>query len=209
LLLAFDAYFSVLSLYYSISIEPILYTTLKPAIELHSTLTMSAPPPLPARPRSPPPYSTSASGSSTLIGLGYAAKDQWLAAPDPRSSSAQSLRSTVSANDQRRTLLLVYIHGFYGNKQSFRSFPHHVHLYLKSALADSHVIHSKIYPRYKTYRAIEVARDNFSEWLIPHESPTTDVILIGHSMGGILAAEVALMVRNQALNMKCLLYIPF
>lgn len=92
-------------------------------------------------------------------------------------------------------MLVVYIHGFYGNDQSFRSFPAHVHNYLRDALAYSHAVHTKIYPRYKTYRAIEVARDNFSAWLEPHESPTTDVILVGHSMGGILAGEVVLAVR--------------
>ena len=115
-------------------------------------------------------------------------------ASDPRTSSSQSLISTVSDSDPRRTLLLIYIHGFYGNDQSFRSFPYHVHSFLRTALDETHVIHSKIYPRYKTYRAIEIARDNFSEWLAPHESPTTDVILVGHSMGGILAADVVLMV---------------
>ena len=91
---------------------------------------------------------------------------------------------------------MVYIHGFYGNDQSFQSFPAHVHSLLVTLLSESHVVHSKIYPRYKTYRAIEVARDKFSAWLEPHESPTTDVILVGHSMGGLLAAEVALMVRQ-------------
>ena len=115
---------------------------------------------------------------------------------DPRTSSAQSLAPSVNndGTETRRTLLIVYIHGFMGNDSSFRSFPAHVHSYLRTALAESHVIHSKIYPRYKTYKAIEVARDNFSSWLEPHESPTTDVILVGHSMGGLLAAEVVLMV---------------
>lgn len=91
---------------------------------------------------------------------------------------------------------MIYIHGFMGDNTSFQSFPAHVHNYLQNALQDSHVIHSKIYPRYKTYNAIDVARDNFSRWLEPHESETTDVILVGHSMGGLLAADVALMVRN-------------
>lgn len=150
------------------------------------------PPPLPAR-RSQPHVSGSILDSKRPSQSGQAKKDRWATAPDPRASSTQSLCSDVSAHEQRRTLLLIYIHGFYGNKQSFRSFPHHVHSYLRSSLTDTHVIHSKIYPRYKTYRAIEVARDNFSEWLIPHESSTTDVILVGHSMGGILAAEIVLM----------------
>lgn len=82
-----------------------------------------------------------------------------------------------------------------GNDSSFQSFPAHVHRYLKLSLAESHVIHTKVYPRYKTYKAIEVARENFSQWLEPHESPTTDVVLVGHSMGGLLASEVILKVN--------------
>lgn len=113
---------------------------------------------------------------------------------DPRSSSTQSLGKPAPVSDTRRTLLIIYIHGFYGNDQSFRSFPAHVHSHLSQLLAETHTIHSKIYPRYKTYKAIEVARDRLSAWLEPHESPMTDVILVGHSMGGLLAAEVVLMV---------------
>lgn len=127
---------------------------------------------------------------------------RWNRPVDPRTSSTQSLApstpidQTGSSRDPRRTLLVIYIHGFMGNDSSFRSFPAHVHNYLREALAETHVIHSKIYPRYKTYKSITVARDNFSIWLLPHESPTTDVILIGHSMGGLLAAEVALLPRQ-------------
>lgn len=114
---------------------------------------------------------------------------------DPRTSSTQSLVPSFNdEHDDRRILLVVYVHGFMGDNTSFRSFPAHVHNYLREALADSHVIHSKVYPRYKTYKAIEVARDNFSKWLAPHESDRTDVVLVGHSMGGLLVADVALLV---------------
>ncbi|RYO85750.1 hypothetical protein DL764_009111 [Monosporascus ibericus] len=114
---------------------------------------------------------------------------------DPRISSAHSLVPSPSEyrNSGKRRLLLVYIHGYQGTDTSFQSFPAHVHHFLKRALADTHVVHSKIYPRYKTYKAIDVARDNFSAWLEPHESPTTDVVLVGHSMGGLLNAEIVLM----------------
>lgn len=125
---------------------------------------------------------------------------------DPRSSSAQSLAPSINDrdNDARRTLLIIYVHGFYGNESSFRSFPAHVHNYLKDALAETHAVHSKIYPRYKTYKAIDVARDNFSQWLEPHESDKTDVVLVGHSMGGILAGEVALMVCTNLTKASCI-----
>lgn len=161
------------------------------------------PPPLPPRGPSvekpPVPHLGSPPGgraSPDYLGPDYDGSPSlgWLAA-DPRSSSTQSLVQSVSDSDPRRRLLVVYVHGFYGNDQSFRSFPAHVHSLLRTLLADSHVIHSKIYPRYKTYKAIEVARDNLSAWLEPHEAPTTDILLVGHSMGGLLAGEVALMVR--------------
>ncbi|KAL8743120.1 MAG: hypothetical protein Q9190_004500, partial [Brigantiaea leucoxantha] len=80
-----------------------------------------------------------------------------------------------------------------GNELSFQSFPAHVHNLVGTKLAESHVVHTKIYPRYKSREAIEFARDDFSDWLKPHESPETDIILLGHSMGGLLGAEVALL----------------
>ena len=116
---------------------------------------------------------------------------------DPRATSSQSLAPspTEDTRPNKRRLLIVYIHGFIGNEDSFRSFPYHLHVSLKEKVAATHVVHSKIYPRYKTYRAFQLARDNFSEWLADHEDLNTDVILVGHSMGGLLAAEVVLMVR--------------
>lgn len=111
---------------------------------------------------------------------------------DLRSSSTQSLTPQESAGD-RRILLLVYIHGFMGTDTSFKSFPAHVHNLLTISLADTHVVHSKIYPRYRSRKDISYARDAFSTWLKPHESDVTDVVLIGHSLGGILAAEVVLL----------------
>lgn len=53
-----------------------------------------------------------------------------------------------------------------GAEDSFRSFPAHVHNLVADALADSHVVYSKIYPRYKSRRAMSAARDEFSEWLV-------------------------------------------
>jgi pimeloyl-ACP methyl ester carboxylesterase len=112
---------------------------------------------------------------------------------DPRTSSQQSLRPDESTIEGRRIVLLVYIHGFLGDETSFRSFPAHVHNILSVTLAETHVVHSKIYPRYKSRNNISIARDDFSKWLAPHEGENTDVILIGHSLGGILAAEVVLL----------------
>ena len=120
--------------------------------------------------------------------------EQSWSAQDQRSSSTQSLvPSESNQQNDRRRLLLIYVHGFMGNETSFRSFPAHVHNLLTVLLVDTHVVHTKVYPRYRSKKNITVARDNFSAWLEPHEDATTDVVLLGHSMGGLLIAEVALM----------------
>ncbi|KAF2875617.1 hypothetical protein BDV95DRAFT_484771 [Massariosphaeria phaeospora] len=124
-----------------------------------------------------------------------------MASQDPRSSSTQSLvPDPALENTGRRRLLLVYIHGFMGNETSFRNFPAHVHNLVTITLSDSHSVHTKIYPRYRSRHALTVARDSFSEWLTPHETPWTDVILLGHSMGGLLAADIALTFRHRILG---------
>jgi hypothetical protein len=105
----------------------------------------------------PPPYSQDYERGRAE------SSDHWRSR-DPRSSSTQSLRPSESARDGRRTLLLVYIHGFMGSEMSFLSFPAHVHNLLSILVSETHVLHTKIYPRYKSRKAIEYARDDFSKW---------------------------------------------
>lgn len=115
---------------------------------------------------------------------------------DPRTASTQSLTPSYVEGDQcvKRRLLVIYIHGFVGSEASFHSFPFHVHMRLKEKLTATHAIHSKIYPRYKTYKAFHLATANLSNWLSAHEDANTDIVLVGHSMGGLLAEEVVLLV---------------
>jgi hypothetical protein len=119
------------------------------------------PPPLPPRTASalvpPPAYSSSDAQRGELI------SEQWRS-NDPRSSSTHSLVPSESQRDGRRKLLLVYIHGFMGNELSFQSFPAHTHNLLTIALADTHFVHTKLYPRYKSRNSIQSARDDFSNW---------------------------------------------
>jgi hypothetical protein len=118
----------------------------------HEARYSRQPPPLP--PRLPSSHDTKI--DPTLIAM---------SSHDPRSSSTQSLvpDPAVDSSNLRR-VLLVYIHGFMGNETSFRSFPAHVHNLVTVTLAGSHVVHTKLYPRYQSRNTLEHARDNFSNW---------------------------------------------
>ena len=85
---------------------------------------------------------------------------------DPRNASTESLLPEVNP-DGKRKLLLIYIHGFMGNETSFQSFPAHVHDLVRDLMVETHIVHTKIYPRYRSRRAIEFARDEFSNWYGP------------------------------------------
>jgi hypothetical protein len=122
----------------------------------------AAGPPLPPRADStqrfpPPPYGADDQKRSELIA------EQWRS-NDPRSSSTHSLVPIEASRDGRRTLLLVFVHGFMGNETSFQSFPAHLHNFLTITLAETHLVHTKIYPRYRSKKNITFSRDDFSTW---------------------------------------------
>lgn len=85
---------------------------------------------------------------------------------DPRSSSTQSLlpEDSPAHHDPRRTLLLVFVHGFMGDETSFQSFPAHLHNVVTLTLSETHAVHTKIYPRYRSRRRLEYATEEFSKW---------------------------------------------
>lgn len=86
---------------------------------------------------------------------------------DPRASSTQSLRPIESATSTgRRTLLIIYIHGFLGDETSFGGFPAHVHSLITGSLSETHVVYTKVYPRYKSRKNVSFAKDDFSNWLV-------------------------------------------
>ncbi|KAJ5112221.1 hypothetical protein N7532_000266 [Penicillium argentinense] len=109
--------------------------------------------------------------------------------------------SLPAGAENKRRLLLIYIHGFMGSEASFQDLPAHVHELLSGLLGESHVVYTRIYPRYKSHGEIQSAVEQFSAWLKPHEAPDLDIILLGHSLGGIVAADVALLRRHQILGL--------
>lgn len=129
------------------------------AEKLRQDQLSAAAPPLPPRNLSiaaPPPYTAQDNTRGSQV-----VSEQWRS-QDPRTTSTESL--VPLGQNGRRTLLLIYIHGFMGNETSFQSFPAHVHNLLAITLTETHVVHTKIYPRYKSRRAIDFARDDFSNW---------------------------------------------
>ncbi|KAJ5753783.1 uncharacterized protein N7511_007936 [Penicillium nucicola] len=104
------------------------------------------------------------------------------------------------SQEPKRRLLLIYIHGFNGTETTFQDLPVHVHGALAGLLGESHVVYTRIYPGYKSHGEFQVAVTQFSKWLSPYESDEQDIILLGHSMGGIIAADVALL--QEGVNSK-------
>lgn len=125
-------------------------------------------------------------------------------------SSAHSFPSQhTTANNMRKTLLLVFIHGFKGSDNTFNDFPKDLRALLSTALPHIDVL-SVQYPRYDTRGDLRECVARFKEWLqnkvidlevasrtpSPTVDPSVRVILVGHSMGGIVAAETLLSIAR-------------
>jgi hypothetical protein len=97
-----------------------------------------------------------------------------MASVDSHSSTVQSIAPSAGQDlAGRRTLLLVYIHGFMGDETSFQSFPAHLHNLLTITMSESHAVYTKVYPKYRSRYALEVARDGFSQWYVTFSLPPT------------------------------------
>ncbi|ODQ55060.1 hypothetical protein SAICODRAFT_5669 [Saitoella complicata NRRL Y-17804] len=105
----------------------------------------------------------------------------------------------------KKTLLLVFIHGFKGGDDTFGTFPET----LQKDLTDS-IPHLEteiaVYPKYETRGDLPTAVTKFTSWLEeqvidiesgyhrsnPTGDPNVAVLIFGHSMGGILGADAIL-----------------
>lgn len=110
----------------------------------------------------------------------------------------------------RKTLLLVFIHGFKGGDDTFGTFPEHIRALLSHALPKVNVV-ALAYPRYETRGDLRECVSRFRDWLLdkvidlevasetpsPTIDPAVHTILVGHSMGGIVAAEALLLLASE------------
>ncbi|OZJ02133.1 hypothetical protein BZG36_04582 [Bifiguratus adelaidae] len=99
-------------------------------------------------------------------------------------------------------LLVVFIHGFKGSVDSFEDFPNRLRTILTNSMnAD---VETLIYPTYQTRGSLEATVVTFCDWLEDgvkerqqHLSKIGStgkvrIVLCGHSMGGIVGADVIL-----------------
>ncbi|KAI5818754.1 hypothetical protein BZA77DRAFT_242769 [Pyronema omphalodes] len=110
---------------------------------------------------------------------------------------------------RKQTLLLCFIHGFKGDDGTFRGFPEHLRVLVQNARPHLNIV-TAVYPQYETRGELNSAVSRFREWLqntvidievashTPHPTvdPSVHTILIGHSMGGIVAADTLISITD-------------
>ncbi|RDW76637.1 esterase/lipase family protein [Aspergillus mulundensis] len=110
----------------------------------------------------------------------------------------------------KKTLLLVFIHGFKGGDDTFGDFPRHLQALLSSKLPSISVA-TLVYPKYETRGSLQESVSALREWLqnqvidlevangtaSPTVDPSVHVFLVGHSMGGIVAADMLLLLASE------------
>ncbi|KAI9716261.1 MAG: hypothetical protein M1812_005486 [Candelaria pacifica] len=110
----------------------------------------------------------------------------------------------------KKTLLLCFIHGFKGGDDTFGNFPEHLRALVSHALPKVDVA-AITYPKFETRGDLRECIGRFREWLqdkvvdlevqkgtpSPMIDPSVRVILCGHSMGGIVAADTVLAITSE------------
>ncbi|KAI9810309.1 MAG: hypothetical protein M1827_006359 [Pycnora praestabilis] len=110
----------------------------------------------------------------------------------------------------KKTLLLCFIHGFKGGDDTFGGFPEHLRALVSNARPKIDVA-AITYPKFETRGDLQECVGRFKEWLqnkvidievangtpSPTVDPSVRTILVGHSMGGIVAAETVLSLTSE------------
>jgi len=96
----------------------------------------------------------------------------------------------------KKQVTIVYVHGFLGNKHTFHEFPE----LLKDALKIYNIeVFNKVFPAFDTNGVFDDFVNMIISWLYSQEI-SYPIILMGHSMGGILNADVYRKISNGDVN---------
>ncbi|KAI0353486.1 hypothetical protein OH77DRAFT_1497209 [Trametes cingulata] len=97
-------------------------------------------------------------------------------------------------------VLIVFIHGFKGTDSTFGEFPERLQHILTETLVNT-TVESIVFPAYETKGELNAAVTRFADWLtdltvrrevangIGGGAGKANIVLCGHSMGGLLAAD--------------------
>lgn len=131
---------------------------------------------------------------------------------DPTPSKSTTTPRTKA---QTELLLLVYIHGFNGTDESFKDFPQRLE-YILSETIPHVTVESNVFPAYETKGDLNKAVVRFADWLttltVEREVASglgagkAMIVLCGHSMGGLLAADTVREFVNSRPDKSCPLW---
>ncbi|KAI0050205.1 hypothetical protein FA95DRAFT_1555907 [Auriscalpium vulgare] len=104
------------------------------------------------------------------------------------------------SQSQAEILLIIFIHGFKGTDTTFANFPTRLQ-HLLSETIESVAVECIVFPAYETKGELDKAVERFADWLttltvqreVAHGAGggagKAKIVLCGHSMGGLLAAD--------------------
>jgi len=91
-----------------------------------------------------------------------------------------------TSSTQKKNITIVYVHGFRGGKNTFWDFP----ALLKKSLETYNIeINNKIFDAFETKGDFDIIVNKIIDWLY-EKTDNEPIVLMGHSMGGILVADV-------------------
>ncbi|KAH6669462.1 hypothetical protein B0J14DRAFT_703417 [Halenospora varia] len=112
-----------------------------------------------------------------------------------------------------QTLLLTFIHGFKGDEETFFGFPSELKDTIQPCFPDLK-IQTAVYPKYETRGDLAACVETFIEWLQDRvtsleqqngnkkaiSEPSVGVVVVGHSMGGFVAADTVFSILENRPN---------
>lgn len=122
------------------------------------------------------------------------------------SYSSKATSSSKPNKDNPRLAVLVFVHGFKGDDKTFGDYPSRLQHSIATTFGPESDVHAWVYPAFDTRGELGQCVHNFGEWLTTRiaelemetaaKSPDgkkelARVVLIGHSMGGIVVADFA------------------